>query len=119
MELGVFSLSLKVKDMEKSLDFYQKLGFEVIDGGHMNDQYPDTDKEKWRILSHDSVKIGLFQHVIDSTLLTFHPQDARAVQRTLKASGVELIQEADMDGGGPASIILADPDGNMIMMDQF
>ncbi|NQZ75992.1 MAG: VOC family protein [Ekhidna sp.] len=118
MNLGQFSLSLPVKDMEASLDFYHKLGFEIIEGGHMNEGFPDTDTTKWRILSHNSVKIGLFQGMFDQHILTFNPTDVRSIQKELKQDGVSLLKEADETTEGPEHIIMLDPDGNQIMLDQ-
>ena len=117
MDLGRFSVSLAVKDMEKSLAFYQTMGFKVVDGGHMNEGFPDTDQTSWRILSHGTTNIGLFQGMFEDNILTFNPVDARSIQRTLKEAGIPLIQEAE-DGEGPAYFILQDPDGNQIMFDQ-
>ena len=118
MNLGQFSISLPVKDMEASLDFYQKLGFEIIDGGHMNEGFPDGETTKWRILSHESVKIGLFQGMFDKHILTFNPKDVRSIQNELRSKGVSLIKEADETTEGPEHIIMTDPDGNQIMLDQ-
>jgi catechol 2,3-dioxygenase-like lactoylglutathione lyase family enzyme len=108
-----------VKDIEKSLAFYELFGLKVIDGGYMNQAYPDTPTEKWRILQHESVVIGLFQGVFEKNMLTFNPQDVRAIQKALKKAGVALTQEADENTTGPASIMLEDPDGNPILFDQF
>ena len=118
MELGQFSVSLPVKDMEASLVFYQKLGFEVVDGGHINKGFPDTDATSWRILKSGQAVIGLFQGMFENTIMTFNPKDVRSIQRHLKASGVSFIKEADESTEGPEHIILTDPDGNQIMMDQ-
>ena len=120
MNLGRFSVSLAVKDIEASLEFYQKFGFEVIDGGHahMHDAFADTDTHKWRILKNDSAAIGLFQGMFEDNILTFNPEDLRPIQQTLKESGVEFVSEADMDTTGPCSAVLTDPDGNTILLDQ-
>lgn len=118
MELGQFSLSLPVKDMEASLDFYQKLGFEIIDGGHMNKGFPDSETSSWRILKEGNTIIGLFQGMFEDKILTFVPTDVRSIQKKLKAKGIPLIKEADESTTGPEHIILTDPDGNQIMMDQ-
>ena len=119
MKLGPFSLSLSVKDIHSSLSFYQKLGFEVIDGGHTNTGFKDTDTTKWRILSHDSVKIGLFQGMFEQNLITFNPQDVMGIQEMLKAQGVNFDKEASLDSpDGLISAALTDPDGNMILLDQ-
>jgi catechol 2,3-dioxygenase-like lactoylglutathione lyase family enzyme len=119
MDLGVFSMSLDVADIKKSVAFYEMLGFKVIDGGHMNEDMPDSAEGKWRILEHDSVKIGLFQDMFDENIMTFMPPDVRKIQRRLQANGVDLIAEADEDEDGPAAIVLADPDGNLLMFDQL
>ncbi len=118
MDLGQFSLSLPVKDMEASLDFYQKLGFEIIDGGHMNEGFPDGENTSWRILKSESVVIGLFHGMFEQHILTFNPTNVRSIQKDLKAKGISLIKEADESTEGPEHIILNDPDGNQIMLDQ-
>ena len=108
MDLGIFSVSLTVKDIAVSRAFYEKLGFEVIDG---------KQEENWLILGSGEAKIGLFQGMFDRNLLTFNPTDVRSIQAHLKAEGVELIQEAEGESG-PAHITLVDPDGNPILFDQ-
>lgn len=118
MKLGTFSLSLTVANIEKSQAFYELMGFKVIDGGHMNDGFRDTDTSKWRILEHESVKIGLFQGMFEKNILTFNPPDVRALQKILKSGGVHIFEELDETGSGPASIMFEDPDGNQIMLDQ-
>ena len=118
MELGTFSVSLGVKDMEKSLDFYRKFGFKVIDGGHMNEEYADSETEKWRILQNGKAVIGLFQGMFDVNILTFNPTDLRPLQASLKEQGLEFDYEADMETSGPCSASLKDPDGNAILLDQ-
>lgn len=119
MHLGVFSLSLNVEDIEKSLKFYQLLGFKIIDGGHVNPEMPDSDDAKWRILEHESVKIGLFQGMFDGNILTFIPDDVRKIQRRFQANGIDLIAEADENETGSAAVVVADPDGNILMFDQI
>ena len=118
MNLGQFSVSLAVKDISASLEFYQKFGFEVIDGGHMNEAFADSDTQKWRILKNGSAAIGLFQGMFEDNILTFNPEDLRPIQKTLKESGVEFVSEADMTASGPCSAVLTDPDGNTILLDQ-
>lgn len=118
MDLGVFSVSLAVKDMNASLEFYHNLGFEAIDGGHMRQEMPDTETTKWRILENGDAHIGLFQGMFDENILTFNPSDVRSIQRSLKDAGVELIAETDESTEGPAHIVLADPDGNSVLIDQ-
>ena len=117
-KLGQFSVSLAVNDMEASLDFYSKLGFEIIDGGHKHEGYPDTDTTKWRILRSDNSVIGLFQGMFDANIMTFNPIDVRSIQKHLKSGGISLIKEADETTTGPESIVLLDPDGNQILIDQ-
>jgi predicted lactoylglutathione lyase len=121
MELGAFSVSLAVKDIEASRLFYEKLGFSVF----MGDQ-----TQNWLILKNGEHTIGLFQGMFDKNILTFNPgwsndaqpltsfTDVRELQRRLKEQGVNLISEADENSIGPASCMLADPDGNMILLDQ-
>jgi lactoylglutathione lyase len=118
MDLGTFSVSLAVNDLETSLDFYSHLGFEVTGGGHENEHFPDTDTTKWRILQNGEALIGLFQGMFDENILTFNPADVRAIQRSLRKAGVELLMEADESVEGPAHIVLQDPDGNSILIDQ-
>lgn len=121
MELGAFSVSLAVKDIEASKSFYEKLGFTVF----MGDQ-----STGWLIMKNGYRVIGLFQGMFEKNILTFNPgwdsdgqkldsfTDVRELQRQLKASGVSLISEADESSTGPASFMIADPDGNTILIDQ-
>ena len=121
MNLGAFSLSLSVKDIAASKDFYGKLGFEPIGG--------DID-QNWLILRNGDHVIGLFQGMFERNVLTFNPgwdqqcgetesfTDVRQIQRELKARGLTLVREVDDDGTGPASCTLLDPDGNPILIDQ-
>jgi len=120
MQLGAFSVSLAVKDLAVSRDFYEKLGFSVFAG----------DGQNWQILRNGDHVIGLFQGLFEKNILTFNPgwdqsaqnlesfTDIRDLQTQLKAAGVSLDQEADESTVGPASIILTDPDGNQILIDQ-
>ena len=121
MMLGNFSVSLAVKDLNASRAFYEKLGFRVIGG---------DAAQNWLILQNETSTIGLFQGMFDKNMLTFNPgwdrnaqtlpefQDVRDIQATLKARGVALISEADPASTGPASLMLVDPDGNPILIDQ-
>jgi catechol 2,3-dioxygenase-like lactoylglutathione lyase family enzyme len=121
MELGAFSISLAVKDIKASKYFYEKLGFKIIDGDLA---------ENWLIMKNGDHAIGLFQGMFKRNMLTFNPgwdQDAnplesfldiREIQRQLKASGLEFVDEADEGSTGPASFIVMDPDGNPILVDQ-
>src|SRR5688572_7307762 len=108
MKLGNFSVSLTVKDIKASRAFYEKLGFEVIDG---------VEEQNWLILRQGETIIGLFQGMFDKNIMTFNPRDVRKVQEKLKADGIEIITEAEA-GEGPASMIIQDPDGNTILFDQ-
>lgn len=121
MELGAFSISLAVKDIEASKTFYQKLGFTVF-GGDIT--------QNWLILKNGDHIIGLFQGMFEKNSLIFNPgwdqsankldtfTDIRALQRQLKDQGVSFMSEADESTEGPASLILLDPDGNPILIDQ-
>ena len=121
MQLGAFSISLAVKDIEASKLFYEKLGFTVF----MGDQ-----SQNWLIMKNGDHAIGLFQGMFDKNILTFNPgwssdaqplgefTDIRELQRQLKASGVNIITEADESSTGPGSFMIADPDGNTILVDQ-
>ncbi len=109
-DLGVFSISLTVKDLSVSSEFYQKLGFKVI-GGALDHHY--------QVLALGDTRIGLFEGMFDKNILTFNPVDARAIQKKLKEQGIELVREIeDEDGDGPTSLTLTDPDGNPILIDQ-
>lgn len=121
MELGAFSVSLAVKDIEASKLFYEKLGFTVFAG---------DQSQNWLILKNGDHAIGLFQGMFEKNILTFNPgwnsdarpleefTDVRELQRLLRARGVEPISEADESSTGPASLMLVDPDGNTILLDQ-
>ncbi|MBL8151806.1 MAG: VOC family protein [Blastocatellia bacterium] len=109
MNLGKFSISLAVKDIRASREFYQKLGFEI---------YDDHEKNNWMILRNGETFIGLFQGMFDKNSLTFNPTDARAIQKELKNNGLTLLNEADESTDGPTFLTLADPDGNPILIDQ-
>jgi len=121
MNLGAFSISLAVKDIEASKDFYEKFGFEVFGG---------EATQNWLILKNGDHIIGLFQGMFEKNTLTFNPgwnsnaeqldafADIRDLQKQLKAQGVELISEADESTTGPPSFVAIDPDGNPILVDQ-
>jgi len=121
MELGSFSVSLSVKDLEASRNFYTKLGFEPM-GGNVD--------ENWLILKNGDHVIGLFQGMFEQNMLTFNPgwnqqgnetdnfTDVREIQKELKSYGVSLASEADETSQGPASCMVIDPDGNPIFIDQ-
>jgi catechol 2,3-dioxygenase-like lactoylglutathione lyase family enzyme len=121
MELGAFSVSLNVTDIEASRVFYEKLGFTKFHG---------DQSQGWLILRNGSATIGLFQGMFEKNSLTFNPgwdadaqpvgsfTDVRELQRRLRDAGVEFSVEADESGSGPAFFIVADPDGNPIFVDQ-
>src|SRR3954463_15976722 len=121
MNLGNFSVSLAVKDIEASRSFYDKFGFKPFAGDAAN---------KWLILKNGDHVIGLFQGMFEKNILTFNPgwdgnaqplasfTDVRDLQRQLKAQRVQFQQEADESTTGPASFIAVDPDGNPILVDQ-
>jgi len=121
MNLGAFSVSLAVKDLEASRAFYEKFGFTVFAG---------DASQNWLILRNGDHVIGLFQGMFEKNILTFNPgwdqnaqklatfTDVRELQRQLKAQGVVLAQEADEATTGPASLVAVDPDGNTILVDQ-
>ncbi len=121
MQLGVFSISLAVKDLEASRQFYEKFGFTTFGG---------NAAQKWLILKNGAAIIGLFQGMFEKNILTFNPgwdsnaqklpefTDVRELQRRLKAQGVQLATEADESTAGPASFVAVDPDGNPILVDQ-
>ena len=121
MDLGNFSVSLAVKDLEASKQFYTKLGFTVFMG---------DPSQNWLILKNGDHAIGLFQGMFEKNILTFNPgwdskaqplsefTDIRELQRQFKAQGVTMISEADESSTGPASFMIVDPDGNTILFDQ-
>ena len=121
MQLGAFSISLTVKDIQKSKEFYEGLGFSDMGG---------SGEDGWLILKNGETVIGLFQGMFDQNMLTFNPgwnqsaqklddyQDVRELQKDLKAKGYSFVSEADESTNGPASFMLIDPDGNPILVDQ-
>lgn len=121
MKLGAFSVSLNVKDIHKSKEFYEKLGFEDL-GGDIS--------QNWLIMKNENCIIGLFQGMFEKNILTFNPgwdenaqnldsfTDVRELQKQLKVNGINIITEADESSEGPAYITLEDPDGNQILIDQ-
>ena len=121
MDLGNFSVSLSVKDLQKSRSFYETLGFEV---------FHDQSDHGWMILKGSGAIIGLFQGMFDGNILTFNPgwdengqpvdgaQDVREIQKALKSAGIVPVQEVDETGSGPGTCMVTDPDGNTILLDQ-
>ena len=118
MQLGAFSISLAVKNIEASKIFYENFGFEVVGG---------DPSQNWLILRNSGHTIGLFQGMFESNILTFNPgwndeaqpltsfTDVRELQRQLKAKGVQLVSEADEETTGPATLVAVDPDGIEIL----
>jgi catechol 2,3-dioxygenase-like lactoylglutathione lyase family enzyme len=121
MQLGAFSISLAVKDLDASRKFYEKFGFTAFAG---------DPPQNWLIMKNGEHAIGLFQGMFERNILTFNPgwdgsarrlaafTDVRELQRRLKAQGVRLATEADESTTGPASFVAVDPDGNPILVDQ-
>lgn len=121
MRLGNFSVSLTVKNLDASRAFYEKLGFRMIAG---------VPAKHWVILQNQSSTIGLFQGAFDKNTLTFNPgwdnagkpvadfEDVRDIQKSLKSQGLTLAVEADESSSGPAFLMLLDPDGNPVLVDQ-
>ncbi|MFK9095418.1 VOC family protein [Bacillus salipaludis] len=121
MNLGTFSISLNVKDINKSKSFYENLGFQVF-GGNI--------AQNWLIMKNESCVIGIFQGMFEKNILTFNPgwnenaenlesfTDIRELQKQLKAKGIKILSEADESSEGPAHLTIEDPDGNSILLDQ-
>jgi catechol 2,3-dioxygenase-like lactoylglutathione lyase family enzyme len=121
MQLGVFSISLNVKDIKASRDFYAKFGFKEF-GGNI--------EQNWLIMKNGETVLGLFQGMMEKNTLTFNPgwdsnaqplpgfTDIREIQRQLEAQGVQLTARADESTTGPAYLIAIDPDGNPLLLDQ-
>jgi predicted enzyme related to lactoylglutathione lyase len=121
MSIGCFSVSLSVKDIQASMTFYQTFGFEI---------FHDSSDQGWCILKNGDAVIGLFQGMFEGNLLTFNPgwdqnanpqtefEDIRSLQARLQAAGVAIDTPTEPDGQGPAQMMLKDPDGNAILVDQ-
>ncbi len=121
MKLGAFSVSLNVKDINASKEFYEKLGFSVF-AGNLGKNY--------LIMKNGNALIGLFQGMFEHNILTFNPgwdenanalpefDDVRKIQKELKKKNIDILQPADEDTTGPASFMVVDPDGNPVLFDQ-
>jgi len=121
LRLGNFSVSLAVKDIAKSREFYEKLGFRAVGG---------NQAKNWLVMQNGTTTIGLFQGFFEKNSLTFNPgwdhnkktlpefEDVRDIQQTLKSRGLTLTKEADLSTTGPAYVTLIDPDGNPVLIDQ-
>ncbi|MEM9973486.1 MAG: VOC family protein [Pseudomonadota bacterium] len=121
MELGAFSVSLSVSNLSNSRSFYEALGFHEVAG---------EAEQGWLILRNGACTLGLFQGMFEKNMLTFNPgwvsetepmesfTDIRAIQARLKEAGLSLVTEADPNSTGPASLVVEDPDGNPVLIDQ-
>ena len=121
MKLGAQSISLSVKNLQESKEFYEKLGFQTFAG---------SEKQNYLIMKNENSLIGLFQDMFKGNILTFNPgwdenaqniesfDDVREIQKSLESQGIKLDFKADENSKGPASIMLKDPDGNVILIDQ-
>ena len=121
MKLGAFSISLSVKDLKVSQDFYENLGFAILAGSH---------ESNYLIMKNEDSLVGLFQGMFEGNIMTFNPgwdqnaqtlesfDDVRDIQKDLKNHDFQFASEADESTSGPASFVITDPDGNMIMVDQ-
>ena len=112
--LGAFSISLAVKDLDRSRAFYEQLGFVAIGPTPVA---PASEPKRYVMLQSGDAVIGLFQGLFDANTLTFNPSDVRAVQRDAKARGVVFVLEVP-DGAGPGHAMAIDPDGNPVLFDQ-
>jgi len=121
LRLGNFSVSLTVKDLAASRAFYEKLGFHQKGG---------EPAQNWIVLQNETSTIGLFQGMFERNMLTYNPgwdrdantlpdfTDVRELQRTLESRGLTPTVRADESTDGPAYLMLVDPDGNPILIDQ-
>lgn len=121
MQLGAFSISLAVKDLQTSKEFYEKLGFTVFGG---------AEEHNYLIMKNGDYLIGLFQGMFEGNILTFNPgwdqeanavepfTDVRELQKEVKSKGIPIVTEADETTTGPANFVIVDPDGNTILFDQ-
>ncbi len=121
MELGAFSISLAVKNIEKSKQFYESIGFQP---------YAGDQSQHWLIMKNGDHIIGLFQGMFEANILTFNPgwdkdakqlksfTDIRQVHASFKAADIPIIQESINGESGPANFSISDPDGNIILIDQ-
>ena len=121
MSLSAFSISLSVKNLEASKAFYEKLGFLVFGG---------SESMNYLIMKNGDALVGLFHRMFEKNMLTFNPgwdqnaqnlnsfEDVRGIQKRIKEAGIPLAQEANESSVGPASLLIFDPDGNPILIDQ-
>ena len=112
VSLGTYSISLNVKDISASNDFYHKLGFAPIEG-------MGAAEQRWMILTNGRTKIGLFQGMFPSNTMTFNPEDARSIHNVLEQEGIKPTFQTGLDENeGPCTFSIVDPDGNPILIDQ-
>jgi catechol 2,3-dioxygenase-like lactoylglutathione lyase family enzyme len=121
MKLGAFSVSLSVKDLTASQQFYTLLGFEQMAG---------SVEKNYLIMRNEQTLIGLFAGMFEGNLLTFNPgwdanaqpvdvfDDVRAIHQKLLDSGQSVEPLAGVNGQGPAHFMVKDPDGNVLLFDQ-
>jgi catechol 2,3-dioxygenase-like lactoylglutathione lyase family enzyme len=121
MKLGAFSISLSVKDLNVSRQFYENLGFTVFAGAM---------EKNYLIMKNGNALVGLFYGMFENNILTFNPgwdenagkldsfDDVREIQKHLEGKGIQLMTKAGEATSGPAHVMLTDPDGNMILIDQ-
>lgn len=121
MDLGTFSVSLTVTDLAASRAFYEALGFVAFAG----------DEEHGMVmLRNGSAVVGLFRGMFERNMLTFNPgwgpdceplpehTDVREIQRRLRAAGIEPQVAVDESTTGPGHLVVVDPDGNPVLLDQ-
>ncbi|APD06493.1 hypothetical protein UJ101_00962 [Flavobacteriaceae bacterium UJ101] len=121
MKLGAFSISLSVKDLKKSKEFYTHLGFEVFAG---------ADEQNYLIMKNGETLIGLFEGMFEENMLTFNPKwdsnaqlmkgsdDIRQIHQKLKEKSIVFENETMESESGPANFVVKDPDGNILLFDQ-
>lgn len=121
MKLGAFSISLNVKNIMASKEFYEALGFKVFAG---------EIERNYLIMKNGNALVGLFHGMFENTMLTFNPgwdenaekvdpfDDVREIQQMLQEKNIKSDKEIDKGTQGPASFMIIDPDGNAILIDQ-
>lgn len=121
MKLGAFSISLNVKDLKVSKEFYEIIGFEILGGDF---------KHNYLIMKNGDSIIGLFQGMFEKNILTYNPgwdqdcnplevyTDVRDIHKMLKEKKIPTEQESFNEKKGPGSFVITDPDGNPILIDQ-
>jgi catechol 2,3-dioxygenase-like lactoylglutathione lyase family enzyme len=121
MKLGAFSISLNVKDLKISKEFYENLGFTIF-GGEMNHNY--------LIMKNGDTIIGLFHGMFEKNILTFNPgwdqncnnlkefPDVRELYQIFSSQNLQIENKALENSKGPGSFVVIDPDGNPVLIDQ-